>query len=109
MGPMNHWYETNNIPYTLKEVNSERFGKVQYKDYEIFHGGRIDCYCDNPEDIDYHPYNQELSLPIMKAESLYYLDKWLDTYKSENFNRNLLQTFEEETGYKLQYFKNINN
>lgn len=104
MGPMTHWYETNNIPYTIKKIDSSIFGKKEYKDYELYHGGRIDCYCDNQKDPDYDPYNRELSLPIMKSESVYYLNKWLETYKSESFNKNLLKTFEEETGYKLEIF-----
>jgi hypothetical protein len=99
------WYEKNNIPFKLIPFDSEIFGKGVHKSYEQWYGGRIDCYCNNVEDPDYDHYNQELSLPIMRGSSLVMLDKWLESYKSDFFNRDLLKTFEEETGFKLELFE----
>lgn len=106
MGPYGlWWFEQNNIPFKMIDVVSEKFGKVSHKSYEPWFGGRIDCYCSNVEDPDYDHFNQELSLPIMKPSSLVALDAWLETYSSDSFNRDLLKTFEEETGFKLELFE----
>lgn len=106
MGPYGlWWYEKHNIPFTMAESSSEMFGHSIHKSYDNWYGGRIDCYCSNVDDPDYDHFNQELSLPIMKPSSLVALEQWLDNYKSDFFNRDLLKTFEEETGFKLELFE----
>ena len=105
MGPYGlWWYKQNNIPYEDIPFDSETFGKGTHRSYDNWFGGRIDCRCSNTKDKDYDPFGQELTLPIMTPDSLYNLDKWLKSYKSETFNVNLLETFEEETKTKLECF-----
>jgi len=106
MGPVSlRWYEENNIPFTSEKKYSEFLNQeIELKNYEQYAGGRIDCYCNNPEDPDYDPYNYELGLPIMKSSSYGKLSKWLDTYKTKRLDKNVLKTFEKETGHKLEFF-----
>lgn len=106
MGPAGlWWYEQNNIPYTEETKFSELFGKeITMKHYKQYAGGRIDCRCDNLEDPNYDRYGVELDLPIMEAESFNALSDWLFQYESEELNENVIQTFEEETGFKIRYF-----
>lgn len=105
MGPFGlWWYEENNIPY-IEEEYSSPFGSGKRKKYlELWVGGRIDCYCTNPEDSDYDRYGVELSLPIIDSESEYKLSEWLETYSSEKLEENILGIFEKETGFKIIYF-----
>ena len=108
MGPYGlWWYEKNNIPFRIEVINNRftDFKDTEHKVYENWFGGRIDCYCSDTEDPYYDPFNRELSLPIMKPKSLKKLDEWLKTYISESFNPDLLMTFEEQTGYTLELFK----
>lgn len=101
MGPMLHWYETNNIPYVEREEFSTLFNKpIMYKSYEQYAGGRIDCYCTDSEDLDYDPYGVELELPIMKADSFNRFSEWLHKFKSKKLHTfaELKQMYEDTSG-----------
>lgn len=106
MGPYaNRWYEENNVPYEIIILNNKwtNFQDTEYKNYlEKYYGGRIDCYCSNTEDPDYDHFNQELYLPIMSAKSYGELSEWLETYKTKRLDLNVLKTYEEQTGNKLE-------
>jgi len=100
MGPMMHWYETNNIPFVEIETYSSFFKKeIKYKHYEQYAGGRIDCHCSNIEDPDYDHYGQELGLPIMEAESYANFSQFLDTIRTST----LLTTRELVELYQLRF------
>lgn len=116
MGPMLHWYESNNIPYTLsegyyseflKEENGEPRWIEPYKTYEQYAGGRIDCYCNDPEDPDFDHYGRETGLPIMEAKIYQEFSDWLDDVVTERFQEfdDLKEMYENETGKKLILFR----
>ena len=92
MGPMMHWYERSKIPYTMKTSYSKLFEKeITVKVYQDdYAGGRIDCYCSNPDDPDFNPYGEELGLPIMKLKSYGLFSEFLDGFHSSS-----LMSFEE--------------
>ena len=74
MGPMNHWYEKHNIPFTWKHFTFD--GKSnKIKEYEPYYGGRIDIFGDEPW--------QELSCPILAGEDWDNLSKFCDEFESE--------------------------
>ena len=84
MGPMLHWYVSNNIPYTETTSYSTFFNKeVTYKNYEQYAGGRIDVYCSDISHPDYDPYGTNLHIPIMRAESWNRFSDWLHTFSSD--------------------------
>lgn len=101
MGPMLHWFQTNNIPYTIKIVNNKftNFKDEERKVYEPWYGGRIDIYCDSG-------YPDETGLPIMSGESYGRFSLWLQTYTSEQIKtfKELRELFESEEDFKLIIF-----
>ena len=98
MGPISiKWFEGNDIPFRI--VNG-------LKEYDIWMGGRIDCYCDNELDKDYNMFGVELPLPIISCDSYKRLDDWIDDYSSDELDEKILNTFEESTGVKIVYFVN---
>lgn len=109
MGPYGlWWYEENNIPFVEVKRFSTLFDKeIVSKNYEPWFGGRIDCYCDNPEDPDYDHYHPELGLPIMDAESYHRFSTFLDKFKSCKLMtfRELKEQFEEVNGFNLNIHK----
>ena len=110
MGPYGlWWFEKYNIPYTTKIVNNQwtKFQDTEYKTYEQWYGGRIDCRCDDENDPDYDPYGAELNLPIMDAESYGKFSDWLFNYTSERLSTSekLFEQFEKETEHKINFFK----
>jgi len=74
MGPMTHWYEKYDIPYTWHHYTWEGEEKKR-KQYKQYAGGRIDIYGDEPW--------QELGCPIMTAEDWNELHYFCDEFKSE--------------------------
>lgn len=110
MGPYGLcWFEQNNIPYTSKITNNRftDFKDVEYKTYEQWYGGRIDCYCSTIEDPDYDHHKPELGLPIMSTESLGKFQEYLETFKSCRLLEfgELKYIFESVSNYKLNIFK----
>ena len=101
MGPMMHWYEDNNIPYTVKIVNNKftDFKDEERKVYDQWYGGRIDIY-GGPG------YPDECRLPIMSAESYGRFSRWLETYSSEEIKcfEELRELFETQENFKLIIF-----
>ena len=103
MGPMTHWFESNNIPYTKRKVYSSLFDKeIEYKTYEPWYGGRIDIYGGL-----YFP--DEVGLPIMSGESYGRFSRWLEKYSSEEVKtfEELRELFELEENFKLIIFDEI--
>lgn len=102
MGPMTHWYESSNIPFKIVKKFSKFLNKdIEYKIWDKnYYGGRIDCYCDNTNDPDFDPYNRELGLPIMEAESFGKFDNWLVKIKTPRLYsfEELQQLYRLETG-----------
>lgn len=106
MGPMLHWFQTNNITYTITKTYSKLFNKeIEYKTYEPWYGGRIDVYSDSH-------YPDETGLPIMSGESYGRFSLWLQTYTSEQIKtfKELRELFETQENFKLIIFdeKEIN-
>ena len=102
MGPMTHWYETNNIPFKLIKTYSKLFNKeIEYKHYEPWYGVRIDIYGIN--------YPDETGLPIMSGESYGRFSQWLDKFSSTHIKsfEELRELFETETNFKLIIFEEI--
>lgn len=100
MGPMTHWFETNNIPFKPIKTYSKLFNKeVEYKEYEQWYGGRIDVYGDTG-------YPDELGLPIMSGESYGRFSKWLELYSSPDLKtfEELRKLFEYSENFKLIIF-----
>lgn len=101
MGPMLHWYESNNIPYTIRIANNKftNFKDEERKCYEQWHGGRIDIY-GGPG------YPDETGLPIMSAESYGRFSQWLETYSSTELKsfEELRELFETQENFKLVIF-----
>lgn len=88
------WYKENNIPFTISKRYSKYFDKeIEFTTYEQWYGGRIDCYCDNTDDVDYDIYGTEVSLPIMDSQSYSAFSDWLDSVKTDR-----LYMFEELQG-----------
>lgn len=103
MGPMTHWYETNNIPFTIIKTYSKLFSKeIEYKQYEPWYGGRIDIYGGSG-------YPDELCLPIMSGESYGIFSEWLGKFSSTDIKsfEELRELFEKETKFKLVIFEEI--
>lgn len=103
MGPMTHWYETNNIPYTTVSNYSDLLGrKIEYKIYDHhWFGGRIDIYTGEP-------YPEETHLPIMRDDSFNLFSQWLRTLKVDyllNFEQ--LRELYEQSHPKLILFKEL--
>ncbi len=104
MGPMTHWFESNNIPYTVTKTHSKLFNKeIEYKTYEPWYGGRIDIYGGSG-------YPDECGLPIMSGESYSRFSRWLAKYSSEEVKtfKELRELFESEEGFKLIIFEELN-
>lgn len=101
MGPMMHWYESNNIPYTIRIANNKftNFKDEERKCYEQWYGGRIDIY-GGPG------YPDETGLPIMSAESYARFSQWLETYSSTELKsfEELRELFETQENFKLVIF-----
>ena len=72
MGPMTHWYDTNQIPYTLSTRYSTLFCRtITTKVYDHhWYGGRIDIYGGEG-------YPIEAALPIMRDDSYGAFSDWL--------------------------------
>ena len=104
MGPMLHWFQTNNIPYTIKIANNKftDFKDEERKVYEQWYGGRIDIY-GGPG------YPDETGLPIMSGESYSRFSRFLETYSSEELKsfEELRELFESEENFKLIIFDEI--
>ena len=112
MGPYGlWWYEQNNIPFEIIQVPASKLLNLpayERKHYlETYYGGRIDCYCSNPDDPDYDPYNRETYLPIMIGPEFAKFDAWLDQHTSDHLQQfdELRSLYEQETGNKLILFK----
>ena len=74
MGPMNHWYEKHNVPFTWEHFTFD--GKDdKIKSYDYHAGGRIDIHCEEPW--------QELGTPIMTGEDWDNLSYFCDEFSSE--------------------------
>ena len=88
MGPAPRWYLDNLI--------SEN----------VFAGGRIDCECDDENDVYYNRYGVELILPIMDLDSFNNFSIFLENYTSDE-----LKSFEElraefeKNGNKIRLFR----
>ena len=106
MGPMLHWFQTNNIPYTVKIANNKftNFKDEERKIYEQWYGGRIDIYSGAG-------YPDECGLPIMSGESYSRFSRWLETYSSSELKsfKELRKLFESEENFKLIIFDEIKN
>lgn len=103
MGPMLHWYESNNIPYSTTRKYSKLFNKeIEYKVYEQWYGGRIDIY-------GVSGYPDETHLPIMSAESYGRFSQWLEKFSSEQIKcfEELRELFETQENFKLIIFDEI--
>lgn len=103
MGPMTHWFESNNIPYRVTKTYSKLFDKeIEYKTYEPWYGGRIDIY----GDYSGFGYPDECGLPIMSGESYSRFSRWLEKYSSEELKTfdELRLLFESEEDFKLIIF-----
>lgn len=103
MGPAGlSWYEDNNIPYIVVKYTWDR-EELDRKVYEQWAGGRIDCYCDDPEDVDYSRYGMELSAHVVPAEQWNRLSDWCDQLRTPRLlsEEELYTRFEEETGVKI--------
>jgi hypothetical protein len=102
------WYEQNNIPYTVGKHYSQLFNKeVEYRNYEQWYGGRIDCHCNNYDDTDYERYGVELGLPIMDNESYYRFSEWLNSVSTISLvnTEELIQLYEYKTNHKLRLWE----
>lgn len=106
MGPMLHWFQTNNIHYTIQIANNQftNFQDTERKIYEQWYGGRIDIY-GGPG------YPDETDLPIMSGESYSRFSHWLETYSSEELKsfEELRELFESEENFKLIIFNEISD
>ena len=104
MGPMQHWFQTNNIHYTVQIANNQftNFQDTERKIYEQWYGGRIDIY-GGPG------YPDETGLPIMSGESYSRFSRFLETYSSEELKsfEELRELFESEENFKLIIFDEI--
>ena len=101
MGPMQHWFQTNNIPYTVQIANNQftNFQDSERKIYEQWYGGRIDIYGGSG-------YPDECGLSIMAGESYSRFSNWLETYSSSELKsfEELRKLFESEENFKLIIF-----
>lgn len=105
MGPMTHWFESNNIPCTITKKYSSLFNKeIEFKRYDPWYGGRIDIYGGSG-------YPDEDGLPIMSGESYCRFSRWLEKYSSEEIKsfEELRELFESEENFKLIIFDEIKN
>ena len=97
MGPMMHWYKSNNIPYTIKIANNKftDFQDEERKCYEQWYGGS--------------GYPDECGLPIMSGESYSRFSNWLETYSSSELKsfEELRKLFESEENFKLIIFDEL--
>ena len=106
MGPMTHWYQSNNIPYTIKIANNKftNFQDEERKCYEQWYGGRIDIYGGQG-------YPDETGLPIMTAESYGRFSQWLMNFSSSEIKSfdELRELFEAQENFKLVIFDEISD
>ena len=104
MGPMQHWFQTNNIHYTIQIANNQftNFQDTERKIYEQWYGGRIDIYGGAG-------YPDETGLPIMSGESYSRFSRFLETYSSEELKsfEELRELFETQENFKLIIFDEI--
>jgi len=63
-------------------------------------GGRIDM---RGESLD--PYGDEVAVPIIDVESWRLLSEWLYTYETEHPDYDVLNTFQQETGRTIIFWK----
>ena len=118
MGPISmDWYKQRG--YTkrvVKFIDSDFLSRIRKQPlgtkYEVdevieeWAGGRIDIYGLDP--AEHWNGMSEYSLPIMRAESWGELTEWLDDFESEELLEfdDLINTFETETGHKIEWEKN---
>lgn len=111
MGPSSSWYETENIPYHLLDVKKDKLSKVTtLKIYEEqWYGGRIDCSCNDINDVNYDKYGVELELPIMTEDSYNKISEWLESFQSKNLLdfTDIKDLYEKETGLKIELYSNV--
>lgn len=103
MGPMTHWYDTNQIPYTTVTRYSTLFKRtITTKIYDHhWYGGRIDIYGGDGYPLETH-------LPIMRDDSFGLFSQWLRTLKVDyllNFEQ--LRELYEQSHPKLILFKEL--
>lgn len=114
MGPMNHWYETNKIPFKILLTKATKYNsKGRKKVYKQYSCGRIDCYCNNEDNQNYSHYGEEIGLPIMTSDSFSPFSNWLDSFTSRKLLsfKEIQIIYETETTNKLEIFthKDIKN
>ncbi len=111
MGPSSSWYEVEKIPYHLLEIiKEEKLKTSTLKIYnEQWYGGRIDCYCDNVNDVNYDKYGVELEFPIMTEDSYNKISEWLVTFHSKELLdfSDIKSIYEKETGLTLELYSNV--
>jgi hypothetical protein len=117
MGPIStDWYKQRG--YTkrvVKVIDSDFLSQIRKQPlgtkYEVdeiteeWAGGRIDIYGLDPKEN--WGGKGEYSLPVMRAESWGVLTEWLDDFESEELLKfdDLINTFETETGHKIEWEK----
>ena len=96
------WYEDRGLvekgtPYWSETLQKEVSATRITKDYCC---GRIDIY-GSPDSL----YNEEISVPVMSADSWNKLSLWLDGYYTEEIDWDVINTFQEQTGHTVDWWE----
>lgn len=103
MGPMTHWYDTNQIPYTTVTRYSTLFKRtITTKVYNHhWYGGRIDIYGGGGYPLETH-------LPIMRDDSYGTFSSWLSTLSTPTpLDFSELRTLFEQSNQPLILFEEL--
>lgn len=86
------YYSTNWMgPINLKWLKDNGFD---------WRGGRIDVRGDN-----LGPYGEEIGVPVIDSDSWYKLQEWCHTYRTEEIDWDILNTFQNNTGHKIKFWR----